>query len=92
MSLKDHNYSPTELLDAVKITHFPRFKNREKSDISVGRALDFIGELEDTGKIFQGDLDGIDALCYHLSKHTIQNAIDVLQKVLNRFEKTYPKS
>ena len=87
MSLKEYNYSATELLDAVDISFriAPKMK-RGKSGITIGRALEYVTELGVRDKDFQGDCDGIDAMCYHLSKYTIQDAIDTLQKVLKRFE------
>ena len=76
MGLLNRNYSPTELMDAIMI---------EAKTISIGRALDKLIELANTEKIFKGDCDGLDALCYHLDGYTVQKAIEALQKVQKRF-------
>jgi len=76
MDFLNRNYSPAELLDAVMM---------EYKAISIGTALDKLIELANTGKIFKGDCDGVDALCYHLDGYTVQAAIEALQKVQKRF-------
>ncbi len=72
------NYSPTELMDAVMV-EVPH------KVISIGGALEALIKLAKEDKIFQGDLDGIDALCYHLDGYIVQKAIEALQKVQKRF-------
>jgi hypothetical protein len=76
----NHNsgYSPTELMDAVKV-------EAPHKVTSIGRGLQALIKLANEDKIFKGDLDGIDALCYHLDGYTVQKAIDALQKVQLRF-------
>lgn len=85
MSLDNYDYSATELLELTRVPHpFPHLPSDAPRHVSVGMALDHIAEL---GKVtdLKGDCDGIDALCYHLCKSDVDNAIDVLQKVINRF-------
>jgi len=78
MGLLPYNYSPTELMDAIMV-------DAPHKTISIGTALDKLIELANTGKIFKGDCDGLDALCYHLDGYTVQDAIEALQKVQKRF-------
>jgi len=82
MSLKDYNYSATQLLDACNI----RDRTIKISNISIGASLEHLNSLGNTGKEFDGGCDGIDALCYQLDKFTCEKAIKTLQKVLKRFE------
>ena len=81
MSLKDYNYSATQLLDAVTITCMGKKRNA-----SIGMGLSELVSLYKVGKEFDGDCDGLDALCYHLDKYTCEEAIKALKKVLERFE------
>jgi hypothetical protein len=76
----DYNsgYSPTELMDAVKVS-------APHKVTSIGRGLEALIKLANTEKIFKGDCDGLDALCYHLDSYTVQQAIEALQKVQKRF-------
>ena len=65
-------------------------RNHDRSDISIGRALDRLISVAQISKgELKGDIDGIDALCYHLNSHICQDAIVALQKVLMRFEAEY---
>ena len=83
MGLKEYDYSQDELLGAVNV---PIRMTGDPSGISIGRALEYLKSLSEVGKEFQGDCDGLDALCYHLDKYTCEDAIKVLQAVLKRFE------
>jgi len=82
MGLKEYNYSPTQLLEATAVRH-PILGPME---CSIGMALDTLVYLSEIGKEFDGDCDGIDALCYHLSGSQCSEAIRALRKVLERFE------
>ncbi len=79
MSLKDCNYSATELLDAVKVDAPHKFA-------TIGRSLGVLIKLSQEDAIYKGDCDGLDALCYHLDGYTVQQSIEALQKVLQRFK------
>ena len=78
MSLLNTDYSPTELMDAVKI-------DAPHKTISIGMALDALVDLDRLGTTYKGGLDGIDALCYHLDIYTVRDAIKALQHVEQRF-------
>lgn len=54
--------------------------------VSVGAALERLNSLATIPREFEGDADGIDALCYHLDSGTCEKAIASLKKVLARFE------
>jgi hypothetical protein len=83
MGLNDYDYSPTELLDMTAVVH----PLNGPQQVSIGMALDTLANVADIGKEFQGDCDGIDVLCYHLSGSQCKKGIEALQKVLERFER-----
>jgi hypothetical protein len=72
-----------QLLDAVKI--IPS-NARGCPTVSIGQSLEALNSLAKVPKEFDGDCDGIDALCYHLSGGTCKRAIENLQRVLARFK------
>jgi len=74
--LENYKYSPTELLNAVKIDE----------PYSIGHALERLSSLADVGVEFQGGCDGLDALCYHLDRCTCERTILALKMVLKRFD------
>ena len=81
-AMDNGTYSPTQLLNAVGITD-PMGKPR---NASIGMGLDALNRLAKIPNEFDGNCDGLDALCYHLNSYTVIEAIDSLQKVLKRFE------
>ena len=83
MGLNQYDYSPTELLDMTSVVH----PLNGPQQVSIGMALDTLASVADIGKEFQGDCDGIDVLCYHLSGDQCHKGIAALQKVLERFER-----
>lgn len=82
--LNRYTYSADELMKACKV-EIPYYRDEEMG-VSIGIALDSLIRLSQVGKEFQGDCDGLDALCYCLDGYTCENAIDALNKVLNRFK------
>ena len=79
---KGKNYSPSELLRACKVED----RDNLITDVSIGMALDRLISLGSIGPEFQGNCDGIDALCYHLDGITVKDAMKILQKILERVE------
>jgi hypothetical protein len=75
------DYSPTQMMDAVQVTNERDFSY---SNISVGQALRFMVRLTDIGPEFDGNVDGLDCLVYHLSLNCVDTAIEALQKVRER--------
>ena len=53
---------------------------------SVGKALETMNRLASWGPELEGESDGLDALCYHLTGHHCTESIKTLQRVLHRFE------
>lgn len=82
MGLKKYDYSSSQLLEACAVQH----PIQGPSNVSVGMALDTLASLADIPDEFEGDCDGLDALCYHLSACQCEKAIVALQKVLERFK------
>ena len=56
------------------------------SNMSIGMALDALHSISTLGKELDGDHDGLDALCYHLSGNSCEKGIAALQAVLRRFK------
>jgi len=75
--------SPQELIDLITKAI------QELHSVSIGMALDHLFSVSNIGKEFQGDADGIDALCYHLSGFQCSKAIVALSAVQQRFQDTY---
>ena len=80
-AISSGTYSPIELMDAVWITC--------RGNASIGMGLDELNNLGKIGKEFKGELDGLDALCYHLNSETCEAAIETLKRVLDRFGETW---
>ncbi len=76
----NRDYSPTELLGMSRVP-----PSREDGPVSIGMALAYLSSVSKIGDEFQGGCDGLDALCYHLGLGTVDNAIEALQKVKQRF-------
>ena len=79
-AMQKGDYSPKQLLDACGIEC-----NGEKRNASIGMGLENLNSLGQIPAEFDGDLDGIDALCYHLDIHTCQKAIKTLERIIKRF-------
>lgn len=86
MSLNDYKYSPDQLLNLASV-----HCSENQKAVSIGMALDKLSSVSKIGKELDGDCDGLDALCYHLSGPTCEKAIESLQAVLKRFETEYGK-
>jgi hypothetical protein len=63
-------------------------KLQEIGTISIGMALQELHSIATIGPDLKGNLDGLDALTYHLSGFYCRQAIKDLQMVLHRFEET----
>lgn len=60
---------------------------RESCKISIGKSLQKLSSIAETGPELKFDRDGLDALTYHLSSCTIERAIRSLNKILDRFKR-----
>ena len=63
-------------------------KLQEIGTISIGMSLEKLHGITTIGPDLDGNLDGLDALTYHLSGFRCKQAIRDLQRVLQRFEET----
>ena len=80
-AMKNRTYSPSQLLNANEITVMGIGRKT-----SIGSGLSSLNDLADTPQEFDGNCDGIDALCYCLDRYTVEKTIDNLKKVLQRWE------
>jgi hypothetical protein len=110
-------YSPTQLLNACKISPF-RFHDLKTSvaqlilaavavgkqgeegklierieeilenhcNVSIGASLEKLNSVASIPDEFDGGCDGLDALCYHLGGHDVEQAIISCQKIMARFK------
>lgn len=56
--------------------------------ISSGEVLRSIADKCEVGNEFDGGLDGIAAMCYHLDLHTVRRGIAALKKIEDRMTKS----
>lgn len=71
--------------DPLRLTESLRSLLFDSCSVSIGAALDKLHSVATTGPEFDHDRDGLDALCYHLSKDRANRGIADLQAILGRF-------
>lgn len=59
---------------------------RQVGEVSIGQSLRRLHTIATIGNEFQGGLDGLDALTYHLGGDSCTKAISALQAVMQRFK------
>lgn len=75
--------------DPDKLREYLRSFIRQLGEsVSIGGALEHLHTVANLPEEFDGGLDGLDALTYHLSGHACTSGIQALQAVLRRFDET----
>jgi len=62
------------------------------ANISIGKSLEKLYSVSTIPDEFDGDHDGLDALCYHLGGNQVNNAIKALNAINNRFREMEEKT
>lgn len=70
---------------AVIVDKIEKIIDKQKP-VSIGTALRALNNIANIPNELDADLDGVDALAYHLDASTCEKGIAALQKVLRRFK------
>ena len=78
-------FAATKQEDAGKLPEKLREIIRASGRVSISTCLHRLHSIATIGKELEGERDGLDALCYHLSGHCVQKGQQALAMITQRF-------